>query len=100
MIRVIVADDSPTARTLLVSMLASDPELQIVAEAKNGVEAVEMAERLRPDLITMDVQMPLMDGLTATQAIMSRFPTPIIIVSSQADLTRPSCRSRRRALVR
>ncbi len=86
MIRVIVADDSPTARTLLVSMLASDPELQIVAEAKNGVEAVEMAERLRPDLITMDVQMPLMDGLTATQAIMSRFPTPIIIVSSQADL--------------
>ena len=86
MIRVLVAEDSPTARTLLVSMLESDPELRVVAEAKNGLEAVEMAERLRPDLITMDVQMPVMDGLTATQAIMSRIPTPIIVVSSQADL--------------
>ena len=86
MIRVLVAEDSPTARTLIVSMLESDPELRVVAQAANGVEAVEMAERLRPDLITMDVQMPEMDGLSATQAIMSRFPTPIIVVSSQADL--------------
>jgi two-component system chemotaxis response regulator CheB len=85
-IRVLVAEDSQTARMLLVSMLESDPELRVVAQAANGVEAVEMAERLRPDLITMDVQMPEMDGLTATQAIMSRFPTPIIVVSSQADL--------------
>ena len=86
MIRVLVAEDSPTARMLIVNMLESDPELRVVAQAANGIEAVEMAERLRPDLITMDVQMPEMDGLTATQAIMSRFPTPIIVVSSQADL--------------
>jgi two-component system, chemotaxis family, protein-glutamate methylesterase/glutaminase len=85
MIRVLVAEDSPTARALLVGMLESDPELQVVAQARDGIEAVEMAERVRPDLITMDVQMPRMDGLTATQAIMSRFPTPIIVVSSQAD---------------
>ena len=86
MIRVLVAEDSPTARALIVSMLESDGDFRVVAQAANGVEAVEMAERLRPDLITMDVQMPEMDGLTATQAIMSRFPTPIIVVSSQADL--------------
>ncbi len=86
MIRVLVADDSPTARALIVGMLESDPEFHVVAQAVNGIEAVEKAEQLQPDLITMDVQMPEMDGLTATQAIMSRFPTPIIVVSSQADL--------------
>ena len=86
MIRVLVAEDSPTARELIVQMLESDPELRVVSQAKDGIEAVAMADRLRPDLITMDVQMPGMDGLSATQAIMTRFPTPIIIVSSQADL--------------
>jgi two-component system chemotaxis response regulator CheB len=83
-IRVLVAEDSPTARALLVAMLSADPEIQIVAEAKTGIEAVEMAERLRPDLVTMDVHMPELDGLQATERIMASAPCPILIVSSQA----------------
>jgi two-component system, chemotaxis family, protein-glutamate methylesterase/glutaminase len=83
-IRVLVAEDSPTARALLVAMLEADPEIEVVAEASTGVQAVEMAERLEPDLITMDVQMPELDGLQATEQIMRRSPRPIIIVSSQA----------------
>jgi two-component system chemotaxis response regulator CheB len=84
MIRVLVAEDSPTARALLVAMLESDPDIRVVGQAHTGSEAVEMAARLEPDLITMDVEMPEMDGLTATQRIMMRTPTPIIIISAQA----------------
>jgi len=84
-IRVLVAEDSPTARRLLVEMLTSDPGITVIGEARNGTEAVEMAERLRPDLITMDVQMPELDGLEATMRIVGKVPTPIIIVSSQAN---------------
>ncbi len=84
MIRVLVAEDSPTARALLVAMLSADSEIQIVAEAKTGIEAVEMAERLRPDIVTMDVHMPELDGLQATERIMASAPCPILIVSSQA----------------
>lgn len=85
MIRVLVAEDSVTVRELLVQILQSDPEIQVVGQAKNGVEAVELAERLRPDLITMDVHMPVLDGLEATKEIMVRSPTPIIIVCSSAS---------------
>ena len=84
MIRVLVAEDSPTARALLVAMLDADPEIEVIAQASTGLEAVEMAERLEPDLITMDVHMPELDGLQATERIMLRSPRPIIIVSSQA----------------
>lgn len=85
MIRVLVAEDSPTVRELLVEILESDPGIQVVGQAKNGQEAVELAERLRPDLITMDIHMPLLDGLEATKEIMVRAPTPILIVSSAAS---------------
>jgi two-component system chemotaxis response regulator CheB len=84
MIRVLVAEDSPTARALLVAMLDADPGIEVIAQASTGLEAVEMAERLEPDLITMDVHMPELDGLQATERIMLRSPRPIIIVSSQA----------------
>ena len=84
MIRVLIAEDSPTARALLVDMLDGDPDIQVVAQATTGLEAVEMAEKLQPDLITMDVHMPELDGLQATERIMLRSPRPIIIVSSQA----------------
>ena len=85
MIRVLVAEDSVTVRELLVAILESDPEIRVVGQAKNGLEAVGLARELRPDLITMDVHMPVMDGFTATKEIMVALPTPIIIVSSSAS---------------
>jgi two-component system chemotaxis response regulator CheB len=82
MIRVVVAEDSLTVRELLVAILESDPDIHVVGQAKDGAEAVELAARLKPDLITMDVHMPVMDGFEATKEIMVRVPTPILIVSS------------------
>lgn len=81
MIRVLVADDSATARALLLAIFSDVPDVTVVAEARDGVEAVELADRLRPDLITMDVHMPRLDGLEATRVIMTRAPAPILIVT-------------------
>lgn len=85
MIRVLIAEDSVTLSELLVAILESDPEIEVIGQAKNGEEAVAMAKRLRPDLITMDVHMPVMDGFAATKEIMVHAPTPIIIVSSSTS---------------
>lgn len=82
MIRVLVAEDSVTVRELLIEILQSDREIEVVGQAKNGVEAIELTERLRPNIVTMDVHMPLLDGFEATKEIMARVPTPIVIVSS------------------
>jgi two-component system chemotaxis response regulator CheB len=82
MIRVVVVEDSPTARALLVDILRSDPELDVVGEAQDGVEGVELTQQLRPDLVTMDIHMPRMDGFAATKEIMITAPTPIIIATS------------------
>jgi two-component system, chemotaxis family, protein-glutamate methylesterase/glutaminase len=84
-LKVLVADDSPTARELLVQILRADPGLVIVGEAHNGLEAVEMTGRLRPDVVTMDIRMPVMDGFEATRRIMVETPTPIVIISSAYD---------------
>ena len=84
MIRVLVAEDSSTARALLVSLLSAESGITVVGEARTGTEAVEMAERLAPDLVTMDVHMPELDGIEATKQIMTRSPRPILIVSSAA----------------
>ncbi len=84
MIRVLVAEDSATARALLVSLLSGEADIVVVGEARTGMEAVEMAERLQPDLVTMDVQMPELDGIEATKQIMTRSPRPILVVSSAA----------------
>jgi two-component system chemotaxis response regulator CheB len=85
MIRVLVAEDSVTARMLLVSMLSSDPGITVVGEARDGEEAIEMTARLRPDLVTMDIHMPRIDGFEATKRIMSSQATPILIVSATLD---------------
>ncbi|HEX5271384.1 MAG TPA: chemotaxis-specific protein-glutamate methyltransferase CheB [Gemmataceae bacterium] len=85
MIRVLVVDDSPTARALLVEILRSDPEVQVIGEAKDGQEGVELTGRLRPDLVTMDVKMPRLDGLAATKEIMIASPTPIVIVTASLN---------------
>lgn len=85
MIRVLVAEDSATVRELLVQILLGDPEIHVVGEAKNGVEALAMTKRLRPDVVTMDIRMPLMDGFEATKQIMVEAPTPIVIVTASID---------------
>lgn len=85
MIRVVVAEDSLTVRELLVEILESDPDIRVVGQAKNGAEAVDLATRLKPDLVTMDVHMPVMDGFEATKEIMVRAPAPIVLVSSSVS---------------
>ena len=82
MIRVLVVDDSVTARMMISNILKSDREIEVIAQASNGREAVEFVSRLKPDLITMDINMPVMDGLKATEEIMAYHPTPILIVST------------------
>lgn len=84
-IRVLVVEDSPVVRDLLVYILSSHPEIEVVGTAANGEEAIAAVARFKPDLITMDVHMPRMDGLDATQKIMETAPTPIVIVSGSAS---------------
>jgi two-component system chemotaxis response regulator CheB len=93
-IRVLVVDDSPLVRQILVSMLESDPAFVVVGEAADGVDGARQAIRLRPDVITMDIRMPRLDGLGAIKQIMSAVPTPIVVVTSavyDADLDVAFC---------
>jgi two-component system chemotaxis response regulator CheB len=82
MIRVLLVEDSATMRHHLRASLAGDPDLQVVGEALDGMQAVELCGRLRPDVVTMDMMLPTMSGLVATEHIMADFPTPILVVSS------------------
>ncbi len=85
MIRILLVDDSRVVRAVLRDLLEADPEIQVVAEAENGLEAVERCEALRPDVVIMDVQMPVMDGLEAVERIMLRCPTPVVILSATVN---------------
>ncbi len=84
MIRVLVVDDSPLMCKILTNIINCDPQLLVAAVAANGKEAVDLVPCLKPDLITMDIDMPVMDGFEATRQIMAYRPTPILIVSSTA----------------
>ena len=81
-IRVLVAEDSLFARSVLVKILETDPGLTVVGVARNGQEAVDLVRELKPDVVTMDIRMPVMDGFEATQAIMAENPTPILVISA------------------
>jgi two-component system chemotaxis response regulator CheB len=82
MIRVLVAEDSLITSKLITGILESDPDIKVVGVARNGQEAIQMAAKLRPDLITMDIHMPVMDGTEATKQIMAYTPTPILLLTS------------------
>jgi two-component system, chemotaxis family, protein-glutamate methylesterase/glutaminase len=84
-IKLLVVEDSKTVQKLLVAAFDADPQLQVVGTAENGEDAVKAAQTLRPDLITMDINLPGMDGFQATRAIMSSFPVPIVIVTGKLD---------------
>ena len=81
MIKVLIVEDSPVAQEFLTYLLSSDPKIQVVGIAKNGAEALKAVEQKKPDVITMDIHMPVMDGYEATRRIMATHPTPIVIVS-------------------
>lgn len=80
-IRVLIVDDSTVVRTILADML-SVPGFEVVGQARDGDEAVRLTASLRPDVITMDIRMPRLDGLQATRQIMRATPTPIVVVAS------------------
>lgn len=84
-IRVLVAEDSLTVRKHIVEALERDDDILVAAEAGDGREAVDLCKRLRPDVVTMDMMMPGMNGLEATEQIMAHAPTPILIVSASLN---------------
>lgn len=85
MIRLLVVEDSKTVQQALVAAFGSDPEIKVIGTAESGAAAVEAALNLRPDVITMDINMPGMNGFEATRAIMSSCPVPIVIVTGKMD---------------
>ncbi len=84
-IRVLVIEDSLTIRKRLVEVLAASPDFEVVGEAENGHQGVDLCQSLRPEVVTMDMMMPEVSGLTATEHIMAHCPTPIVIVSSSTN---------------
>lgn len=84
-IRVLVIEDSLTIQNYLVSVINSDLRFEVVGKAENGQRGIELCEQLRPDVITLDMMMPIMSGLAVTEYIMAFCPTPILIVSSSVN---------------
>jgi len=81
-VKVLVVDDSGFFRRRVSEILASDPAIQVVGTATNGREAIDQVLALKPDVVTMDYEMPMMDGITAVRQIMQRCPTPVLMFSS------------------
>lgn len=85
MIRILIVDDSAFMRKVLTDLFKSQHDFEVVDIAKNGADAVEKVLRLSPDVVTMDIEMPVLDGLTALEKIMTLKPTPVIMVSSRTQ---------------
>jgi two-component system chemotaxis response regulator CheB len=83
--RVLVVDDSVTARKHLVEVLSADPELEVAGEAEDGKRAIELCRSLRPDVITLDMMLPVMSGVAVTEYVMAYCPTPILVVSASTN---------------
>jgi two-component system chemotaxis response regulator CheB len=84
-LRILVVEDSLTTRRQFSEILAADPDLEVVGEAEDGKRAIELCDQLRPDVITLDMVLPVMSGLAATEYIMAYMPTPILIVSASTN---------------
>jgi two-component system chemotaxis response regulator CheB len=85
MIQVLIAEDSNVARELLTHIINSQPDMEVIGTACNGADAIEAVKHLKPDIIVMDVYMPVLDGFEATRRIMESDPRPIVIVSASLD---------------
>jgi two-component system chemotaxis response regulator CheB len=83
--RVLVVDDSLTARKHLVGVISADPELEVAGEAGDGKQAIELCRSLRPDVITLDMMLPVMSGVAVTEYVMAYCPTPILVVSASTN---------------
>lgn len=84
-IRVLIVDDSALVRKLLHDVIAGDPEMEVVGAASNGVEAIRAVAEFEPDVVTMDINMPEMDGITALEYIMRKHPLPVVMLSALAQ---------------
>src|SRR5947208_14226499 len=84
-IRVMIVEDSRVVREFLKYVIARDPRLEVAAAVESGEEALRILERVSPDVISMDIRLPGMNGFEATQQIMARKPTPVVVVSASVD---------------
>jgi len=89
-IRVLVVDDSPMYRKLLITLLENSGDVQVVGQASNGLAAVKMTNSLRPQVVAMDITMPIMDGLQAAKTIMQETPTPVVLLGTAEQLQDPA----------